>query len=50
MKFSKATTEELLVIAHEDENACILDKAYALIQIMHREVQIDLYDYIGIEG
>lgn len=46
MDFGKATTEELMVVAHEDEFAYIMDKAHALIEIMHRQEQIDLFEII----
>jgi len=44
--YTKATFEELMVVAYEDEYAGIMDKAYALIQIMHRQEQMDLYEYL----
>lgn len=46
MDFSKATVDELDVVAYEDEYADILDKEYALIQMAHR--QMDLYEYLEV--
>lgn len=44
MDFSKASIEELEVVAYEDEHAGVIDKQLAICQLMHR--QIDIYEYL----
>ncbi|HIW33490.1 MAG TPA: hypothetical protein IAA29_11965 [Candidatus Paenibacillus intestinavium] len=44
--FSKATIEELDVVAYEDDYANVIDKELAICQLMHR--QIDIYELLEV--
>ena len=44
MDYSKATIEELDVVAYEDDYADVIDKQLAICQLLHR--QIDIYELL----
>lgn len=44
MDYSKATVDELVAVAYEDDYAGAIDKQLAICQLMHR--QMDIYEFL----